>query len=42
MSDDDVLVASSGIMATVSEYLYPAARLLVAGLAVWYSSAASA
>ncbi len=42
MSDDDVLVASSGIMDTVSAFLYPAARLLVAGLTVWYSSAASA
>lgn len=39
---DDVLVTSDGVMDTISAFVYPAVRLIVAGLTVWYSSGASA
>jgi hypothetical protein len=39
---DDVLQASDGVMDTISSFLYPALRLVAAGLIVWYSSGASA
>jgi len=38
---DDVLVTSDGVMDTISVFVYPALRLIVAGLTVWYSSGAS-
>jgi hypothetical protein len=39
---DDVLETSDGVMDTISAFLYPAVRLIVAGSTVWYSSGASA
>lgn len=37
-----MLTASDGVMYTISFFLYPAIRLVLAGLIVWYSSGASA
>jgi len=42
MSDDSVDVADDGMMDSISGILYPAVRLILAGLTVWYSSGASA
>ena len=38
----DVLTASDGVIDTISSILYPALRLGLAGMTVWYSSGASA
>jgi hypothetical protein len=40
--DDTSVIADDGVMDTISGIAYPALRLLLAGLTVWYSSGASA
>ena len=37
----DVLTAGDGVMDAISSFLYPAVRIFMAGLVVWYSSGAS-
>eukprot|EP00537_Pseudo-nitzschia_pungens_P009567 CAMPEP_0172380904 /NCGR_PEP_ID=MMETSP1060-20121228/70676_1 /TAXON_ID=37318 /ORGANISM="Pseudo-nitzschia pungens, Strain cf. cingulata" /LENGTH=2133 /DNA_ID=CAMNT_0013108671 /DNA_START=189 /DNA_END=6590 /DNA_ORIENTATION=+ len=41
MSTDDSVFDDDGVMDSVSTYFYPAARLTLAGLAVWFSASGS-
>uniref|UniRef100_A0A7S4EG16 1,3-beta-glucan synthase n=1 Tax=Pseudo-nitzschia australis TaxID=44445 RepID=A0A7S4EG16_9STRA len=41
MSTDDSVFEDNGVMDSISTFLYPAARLTLAGLAVWFSAALS-
>lgn len=42
MDDSDDAVVNNVVTDTIVAYMYPAARLALAGVAVWYSSGASA
>ena len=41
MADDGSDTDNGGVMDTISTYLYPAIRLILAGVAIWYSSGSS-
>ncbi|VEU41206.1 unnamed protein product [Pseudo-nitzschia multistriata] len=41
MSTDDIVFDDDGVMDSISTFLYPASRLALAGLTVWFSAAGS-